>query len=81
MFKSEEVTTIVTTTEDIDKFLEEQENREYKDFESEDFSPVEYKVVETFTFSDDLEADLNELGAEGWDLVVWEGSKAIFKRF
>jgi hypothetical protein len=60
--------------ESIDRFHEAQA--------SEDFVPVEYKVVEIHTFSDDLEADLNALGSDGWELVIWErmSNKAIFSR-
>lgn len=48
----------------------------------DEFTPVEYKVVEIHTFSDNLEEDLNKLGAEGWELVVWEhmSGKAVFTR-
>ncbi len=48
--------------------------------------PVEYKVVKVHDlvggFADrDLETSLNELGADGWELEVWDGSRAIFMRF
>lgn len=45
--------------------------------------PVEYKVVLISDLTKDkrLETRLNELGAEGWELKVWEGSRAIFMRF
>lgn len=43
--------------------------------------PVEYKVVTLSELGKDLEAGLNKLGAEGWELKVWEGSRAIFMRF
>ena len=43
--------------------------------------PVEYKVVLISSFGRRLEEGLNELGAEGWELKVWEGSRAIFMRF
>ena len=47
----------------------------------DEFSPVEYKVVEIHTLPmSDLETALNELGQEGWELVVWDGSRAIFMR-
>jgi hypothetical protein len=44
---------------------------------------VEYKVVTTHSLSADdrLEDRLNELGAEGWELKVWDGSRVIFMRF
>lgn len=50
--------------------------------EVEEFLPVEYKVVNIHTISDDLENALNEFGAEGWELVSWNrmDGYAIFKR-
>ena len=47
-----------------------------------DFDPVEYKVVDIHTLVEDLEAKLNILGSDGWELVIWErmSGKAIFKR-
>ena len=60
--------------ENLDSFLHAQA--------SEDFCPVEYKVVEIHTLLNDLEATLNDLGSEGWELEVWErmSGKAIFSR-
>lgn len=46
--------------------------------------PVEYKVVlisELTAVRKSLEEELNKLGAEGWELKVWDGSRAIFMRF
>ncbi len=62
-----------TDAESVDAFIKAQN-------EVEDFVPVEYKVVKIHSFSNDLEGDLNALGAEGWDLMVWDGGIAIFTR-
>jgi hypothetical protein len=63
-----------TSVDNIDRFLEANA--------AEDFVPVEYKVVEIHALLNDLEANLNALGSEGWELVVWErmSGKAIFSR-
>ena len=44
--------------------------------------PVEYKVllIQDLLRSKDMEGDLNDLGSEGWELVVWGLSCAIFMR-
>jgi hypothetical protein len=54
---------------------------------SEDFAPVEYKVVMLGDLllgdiQSGLEKGLNAYGVEGWDLVEinWEAGRAIFKR-
>ena len=79
------VSTNETSVDNTERFLEAQS--------SEDFTPVEYKVELIHDLSLDkpgqhhnpchnLEQALNELGAEGWELVVWVRMKgfAIFKR-
>jgi hypothetical protein len=42
----------------------------------DDFTPVEYKVV------DIVEAHLNDLGKDGWELVAWNQHTMVlvFKR-
>ena len=42
----------------------------------------EYKLVSPVSFSFRREKQLNELGSEGWELILWNswGEKMIFKR-
>ncbi len=40
----------------------------------------EYKVVELHTINGDVEAGLNALGEEGWQMVQNDGGKATFMR-
>ncbi len=70
------VSTNETSVDNIDRFLEVQA--------SEDFVPVEYKVVR-FDGIEQLEGDhfekfLNRIGAEGWDLVHSDKTYMIFSR-
>ena len=76
-----------TSVDNIERFLEEAPQ------ESEGFVPVEYKVELVHDLVENrpgrihnpcynIEEALNELGAEGWELVVWNkmDGYAIFKR-
>ncbi len=78
------------SAESINRFIEEASSEAQ---ESEDFTPVEYKVElihdlkrdkggQLHNPSDNLEEALNEFGAAGWELAVWNrmDGYAIFKR-